>query len=81
MQYIYLHAAVSFLNQLDASLPSLMKLLASSTNSDVEEAIDFFVIAASFKVPKIFKALEIILHLIWSKEATTRQKYGRDYFL
>lgn len=65
---------MQFLNQLDHALPVLFKLLASSTNSDVEEAIDFFVLAALFKVPKVQKGVEMILHLIWSKEAAIKQK-------
>ena len=71
-QYIYLHAAVRFIDQMELALPAIVRLLGSGVVSDIEEAIEFLVQAASFKLPGAPAGVEQMLHLVWSKESSIK---------
>ena len=64
---------VDLLSQLDSAIPSLLALLGSSSNSDVLESIEFFVVAKQFNVQRSDVGLKRMLGLVWSREPAVRE--------
>ncbi|KAG1681236.1 Condensin complex subunit 1 [Nymphon striatum] len=59
---------ILFANQVHRAIPIVCQLLGSKTNSDVLEAIEFFVTAFEFGVHIALTGIRKMLLLIWSKE-------------
>jgi hypothetical protein len=70
-----LHAAVRFIEQMELALPAISHLLGSNVSSDIEEAVEFLVQGASFRLPGVQTGVEQMLHLIWSKETSIKSWY------
>ncbi|CAG8496975.1 6180_t:CDS:2, partial [Acaulospora morrowiae] len=64
----YYTDAVRFIHQIHTAIPTLCQLLVSITKSEVLKAIDFFVMAYTYKMKFAREGLKKMLHLIWTKD-------------
>src|SRR5215208_6507177 len=64
----YYADAVRFIHQIHTAIPTLCQLLASTTKSEVIEAIEFFETAYIYKIEKAGEGIKKMLHLIWVKD-------------
>ncbi|XP_071805504.1 condensin complex subunit 1-like [Asterias amurensis] len=64
----YLQDCVTFAAQIQQAVPILCELLSSKINSDVLEAIEFFVRAHEFGVMSALEGIRRMMVLVWSKE-------------
>src|SRR6266511_3168348 len=64
----YYADAVRFINQIHTAIPTLCQLLASTTKSEVLEAIIFFETAHMYKMEVASEGIRKMLHLIWTND-------------
>ncbi len=64
----YYADAVRFIHQIYTAIPTLCQLLASTTKSEVIEAIEFFETAQLYKIEAAGEGIKKMLHLIWTKD-------------
>lgn len=75
----YLKDCVAFAEQIQAAIPIICKFLQSSTSSDIQEAVGFFVAAHQFGLRGALTGVRHMLPLIWSKEAALRDAVVNSY--
>ena len=68
----YLKDSVKFSKIIHKSLPIVAQLLGSKQNTDILEAIEFFVSAFEFGVLNAMLGVRRMLSLIWSRETTIK---------
>jgi condensin complex subunit 1 len=64
----FLSSAIAFINLFESANPSFQGMLLSSNNSDVTEALRFFVRARNFQLPSAFSGIKTSLSLMWSDD-------------
>ncbi|CAO1626044.1 unnamed protein product [Sympodiomycopsis kandeliae] len=64
----YYSDALSFIKALASSMPTLEDLLFSSNKGEALESMDFFRVAAEYKLPGAEKGMRRMVHLIWTKD-------------
>ncbi|KAF9029542.1 hypothetical protein BDZ89DRAFT_1065324 [Hymenopellis radicata] len=70
-EYRYRHEGLSFIEMLEGSSETMVKLLASVNKTEVLEAIEFYLIASNFKLKLAKVGIKQMLHLIWQKDSGT----------
>ncbi|KAH8919555.1 hypothetical protein BT69DRAFT_1284724 [Atractiella rhizophila] len=73
----YYSDALSFIQHLENAAPIIEDLLASKTKSEVLESIEFFKVAADYKIDSSGDGIKRMLHLIWDKDSTTTDDDGK----
>ncbi|KAL1919463.1 uncharacterized protein VTP21DRAFT_2156 [Calcarisporiella thermophila] len=73
--------AIRFIEQIHSAIPVLCQLLASTNKAEVMEAMDFFVVALSYKIELAEDGIKKMLHLIWVKENNDEAKGVRTRLL
>eukprot|EP01094_Clydonella_sp_ATCC50884_P012312 TRINITY_DN2231_c0_g1_i2.p1 TRINITY_DN2231_c0_g1~~TRINITY_DN2231_c0_g1_i2.p1 ORF type:complete len:1245 (+),score=332.82 TRINITY_DN2231_c0_g1_i2:437-3736(+) len=68
----YFRDAVAFIERIHEAMPTVTKLLSSSTIGDVQESIRFIVTAIEFKIEAVRSATPSLLALVWSKDAAIK---------
>ncbi|PWN22040.1 ARM repeat-containing protein [Microstroma glucosiphilum] len=68
LTYRYYADALSFIESLSTSMPTLEELLFSSNKGEALEAMDFFRIAAEYKLPGAEQGMRRMVHLVWMKD-------------
>lgn len=71
LQKRYYSDAVIFVKQLDAVVPTLCRLLASHTKTEVFEVMDFFVDASVYRLQSSELGVRKMMHLIWEQDLST----------
>ena len=71
-QLDYYYAAIKFVKMIHDATPSVSHLLASSTSSDVLEAVQFFVIATEFGIECAGEGTKKMFVLVWSKDLAVK---------
>lgn len=61
-----------FQTQMEKAVPTLCQLLGSKTISDVNESIEFFVVASEFGLQSAIEGVRRMLVLIWSRDSAVR---------
>ena len=74
-----LQDSLSFATQIQSAVPIICQLLSSKTNSDVLEAIEFFVTGVEFGVDSAVIGVRQMLGLVWSKESTIKDTVATAY--
>ena len=74
----YYADAVRFIHQIHTAIPTLCQLLASTTKTEVIEAIEFFETAQLYKIEKASEGIEKMVHLIWTKDNNDEGKGIRN---
>ena len=69
----------AFATQIQAAVPVICQLLGSKTNTDILEAIDFFVTGFEFGVTLTMIGIRRMLHLIWSRESSVKEAVVSAY--
>ncbi|CAI2182996.1 11563_t:CDS:10 [Funneliformis geosporum] len=64
----YYADAVRFIHQIYTAIPTICQLLASTTKTEVIEAIEFFETAQLYKIEEASEGIKKMLHLIWTKD-------------
>ena len=75
----YMDDCVRFVEQMNVALPTVCTLLGSKAQSDVLEAIRFFVSAFQFGVVKAMMGVRHMLALVWSRETTIKDAVVNAY--
>jgi len=75
----YLKDSVKFSKIIHKSLPIVAQLLGSKQNTDILEAIEFFVSAFEFGVLNAMLGVRRMLSLIWSRETTIKDAVVAAY--
>ncbi|XP_022328669.2 condensin complex subunit 1-like isoform X1 [Crassostrea virginica] len=75
----YLKDCFAFATQIQAAVPVICQLLGSKTNTDILEAIDFFVTGFEFGVTLTMIGIRRMLHLIWSRESSVKEAVVSAY--
>lgn len=70
----FLSSALAFIEFFESANPSFLGMLLSSNNSDVTEALRFFVRARHFKLPSAFVGIKKSLTLMWSDDKTIQDE-------
>lgn len=71
-QVKFFYDSIHYANLLNSAVPKLEEMLMSKTNSDVFEAIDFFITAYQFKIKGCENGMHKMIYLVWSdKEKRT----------
>lgn len=70
----FLSSALAFIKLFESANPSFLGMLLSSNNSDVTEALRFFVRARHFKLPSAFVGIKKSLTLMWSDDKTIQDE-------
>jgi condensin complex subunit 1 len=65
-------AAVSFIKSVHYAMDTVTELLDSKSLTDVQEAINFIVVADAFKVEKSKQGIRKMMLLIWSKDVAIK---------
>lgn len=68
----YLKDCLAFAKKTQAAIPIICQLLGSKMNSDVMEAIDFFVTSYEFGVVHAMAGITKMLSLVWSREQAVK---------
>lgn len=66
----YYTDALTFIQSLSVSMPILEELLYSQSKAEALEAMDFFRVAAEYKLPGAEKGMRKMIHLVWTKDNT-----------
>jgi len=72
--YDFTLGAINFIESFEGANENLKGMLLSSNNSDVTEALRFFVVAKHFKLPCAVEGMKQALTLMWSSEASIRDE-------
>ena len=72
--YQFLHSALEFINLFESAHTAFDSMLLSSNNSDVTEALRFFVRARHFQLPCAVTGIKQALSLMWSNETTIQNE-------
>ena len=75
----YLTDLMQFTHSLTQACQTISQLLGSRSNSDVIEAVSFFVIAMSFNVTDAIVGVRKMLTLMYSKDADVREAVMHAY--
>ena len=68
-----------FQTQLEKAIPTVCQLLGSKTISDVNESIEFFVVASEFGLQSAIIGVRRMLVLIWSRDTAVRDAVVEAY--
>lgn len=68
-----------FQTQMEKALPTLCQLLGSKSISDVNESIEFFVVASEFGLQSAIVGVRRMLVLIWSRDSAVRDAVVEAY--
>lgn len=74
-----LQDCVTFAKLVQEAVPILCQLLVSKTNSDVLEAVSFFVSAFEFGVTNSQEGVRKMMVLVWSKEEAVKEAVVAAY--
>ncbi|KAG0193993.1 Condensin complex subunit [Apophysomyces sp. BC1034] len=66
--------AIQFIQQIHKSIPIICQLLSSKSKAEVLEAMDFLVVAYTYKVKAASEGIKKMLHLIWTKDTSDEGK-------
>jgi len=72
--YQFLHSALEFINLFESAHTAFDSMLLSSNNSDVTEALRFFVRARHFQLPCAVTGIKQALSLMWSNETNIQNE-------
>lgn len=75
----YLFDCVKFTEQIQIAIPLVKDLLLSKNVTDVQEAIEFFVIAHKFGVQDAIQGIRAMIVLIWSNEKSIKEAIVSAY--
>lgn len=64
----YYADALQFIKTLSSSMPVLEDLLFSTNKAEALESMDFFRIAAEYKLPRAESGMRRMVHLVWTKD-------------
>lgn len=70
----FLHSALEFINLFESAHTAFDSMLLSSNNSDVTEALRFFVRARHFQLPCAVTGIKQALSLMWSNETSIQNE-------
>ncbi|XP_077533008.1 condensin complex subunit 1-like [Haemaphysalis longicornis] len=79
MLVLYLRDCVGFAECIEEMIPTLCDLLFSRTQSDVHEAIAFFVSAHHLGIRSAMVGIRRMLPLVWAREPATREAVANSY--
>ena len=68
-----------FQTQMEKAIPTVCQLLGSKTVSDVNEAIEFIVVASEFGLQSAIVGVRRMLVLIWSRDLVVREAVVEAY--
>ena len=68
-----------FQTQMEKAIPTVCQLLGSKTISDVNESIEFFVVATEFGLQSAIIGVRRMLVLIWSRDTAVRDAVVEAY--
>lgn len=68
-----------FQTQMERAIPTVCQLLGSKTISDVNESIEFFVVASEFGLKSAIIGVRRMLVLIWSRDTAVRDAVVEAY--
>ena len=68
-----------FQTQMEKAIPTACQLLGSKTISDVNESIEFFVVASEFGLQSAIIGVRRMLVLIWSRDTAVRDAVVEAY--
>ena len=60
-------------------IPVLCQLLGSKTNTDILEAIDFFISAHEFGLSNVDEGIRRMLALVWARDQTVKEAVVNAY--
>jgi len=75
----FLKDYVHFQTQMEKAIPTVCQLLGSKTISDVNESIEFFVVASEFGLRSAILGVRRMLVLIWSRDNAVRDAVVEAY--
>ncbi|KAJ7379614.1 meiotic chromosome condensation [Desmophyllum pertusum] len=75
----FLKDYVYFQTQMEKAIPTVCQLLGSKTISDVNESIEFFVVASEFGLQSAIIGVRRMLVLIWSRDTAVRDAVVEAY--
>ncbi len=78
LQKRYYSDAKAFVRQLDSVIPTLCRLLSSSTKTEVFEVMDFFVDAHIYKLQSSTSGIKKMMHLIWERDLSSEDGSKRS---
>ena len=70
----FLSSAIAFINLFESANSAFQGMLLSSNNSDVTEALKFFVRARHFQLPSAFTGIKKSLTLMWSDDKNIKDE-------
>ncbi|XP_077510850.1 CAP-D2 condensin subunit [Amblyomma americanum] len=79
MLVCYLRDCAIFAEKIQAMIPVLCELLHSRTQSDTQEAINFFVSAHHLGIRDATLGIRRMLPLVWSRESSIREAVANSY--
>lgn len=68
LTHAYYSDALKFIQAIGSSMPILEDLLFSSNKGEALESMDFFRVAAEYKLPGAERGMRRMVHLIWTKD-------------
>lgn len=75
----FLKDYVHFQTQMEKAIPTVCQLLGSKTISDVNESIEFFVVASEFGLKSAIIGVRRMLVLVWSRDTAVRDAVVEAY--
>ncbi|XP_066028149.1 condensin complex subunit 1 [Pocillopora verrucosa] len=75
----FLKDYVHFQTQMERAIPTLCQLLGSKSITDVNESIEFFVVASEFGLQSAIIGVRRMLVLIWSRDTAVRDAVVEAY--
>ncbi|XP_065304685.1 condensin complex subunit 1-like isoform X2 [Dermacentor albipictus] len=79
MLVLYLKDCTDFAEKIQAMIPTLCEMLYSRTQSDIQEAIAFFVSAHRLGIRGATVGIRKMLPLVWSREQSIREAVANSY--
>ncbi|KAH7959195.1 hypothetical protein HPB49_009164 [Dermacentor silvarum] len=79
MLVLYLRDCTGFAEKIQAMIPTLCEMLYSRTQSDIQEAIAFFVSAHQLGIRGATIGIRKMLPLVWSREPSIREAVANSY--
>ncbi|KAH6934357.1 hypothetical protein HPB50_023376 [Hyalomma asiaticum] len=79
MLVLYLKDCTGFAEKIQAIIPTLCEMLYSRTQSDIHEAIAFFVSAHCLGIKGAILGIRKMLPLVWSREPSIREAVANSY--
>ncbi|TXT06039.1 hypothetical protein VHUM_03512 [Vanrija humicola] len=74
----YYSDALRFINQIEASIPTLCQLLVSTNKTEVLESMRFFRTAYEYDIASSEQGIKTMLHLIWTKDVNATTEEGTE---